>query len=65
MNQQIYDGPADFRVTLLTNKARTAHAVELHVPGFMTWTLSPERALAIAQELRWAAMDAIEKAEGD
>lgn len=34
-------------------------AVELHVPGFFTWRLPPQRAHALAQELTWAAVDAL------
>lgn len=53
------DASSDFRITLLKERTSERRAVELHVPGFFTWILMPSRAAALAEELRWAASDAM------
>lgn len=59
-NTPAYAGPADFRVTVLKQrKQEDRRSVELHVPGFFTWEMDPQRARDVANELHWAAAEAI------
>ncbi|MCL8384145.1 MULTISPECIES: hypothetical protein [Xanthobacter] len=50
-----------FEITILKERKTGRKAIELHVPGFMTWTLTPKGAAELAQELGWAAADAQEE----
>ncbi len=53
--------PVSFEITILKERKTGRKAIELHVPGFMTWTLTPKGAAELAQELGWAAADAQEE----
>ncbi|MFG1395886.1 hypothetical protein [Roseixanthobacter pseudopolyaromaticivorans] len=58
MEVRTYEGPANFRITVLKERrAEQKRSVELHVPGFFTWVLAPDRARDLASELAFAAED--------
>lgn len=59
MDVPTHRGPANFRITVLKERRSTKRSVELHVPGFFTWEMDPARARELAQELQWAAADAV------
>ncbi len=58
-----YRGPANFRITVLKERKTNRRSVELHVPGFFTWEMDPERARELGQEMNWAAADALAAVE--
>lgn len=57
------DAPATFRVTVLKERKSERRAIELHAPGFFTCVMKPDRAAALAEDLRGAAASAMAGAE--
>ncbi len=60
----VYEGPANFQVSVLKERKSDKRALELSVPGFFRWVMDPERALALGYELHWAATDCMAAAAG-
>ncbi|UJX45771.1 hypothetical protein [Xanthobacter sp. YC-JY1] len=57
-DHQTYIGPANFTAKTVTG-ADGKPAVELHVPGFFTWTICPRRAFKLSQDVGRAVADAL------